>query len=217
MSDATPAPEQDTSGAADTVPAAKLAEALEANRQMSARLAALEEAATKAAADKAKAVRDAEAAERAKAKASGDLLKVTEGLERDLLAAREELAALRVEADGLKAEKAARIEALTASNSERVAKLPEQFRDLVPDGLDADATARHIERVEAIALKAAERPAGGRGGFKPAHQTGQYKWPEAFLREAQRLSPGMKPETFARTKAGKRFATEHNITLPPAA
>lgn len=217
MSDATPAPEQDTSGAADTVPAAKLAEALEANRQMSARLAALEASAAEAEQSKKEAARAAEAAKRAEAKASGDLLKVTEGLEKDLLEAREELAAIRGERDTLKTAHDARIEHLVARNSERVAKLPEQFRDLVPAGLDADATAQHIERIEALALKSTERPAGGRGGFKAAHETGSYKWPEAFVNEAQRRAPGMKPEVFARTKTGKRFAEANNITLPPAA
>jgi hypothetical protein len=59
----------------------------------------------------------------------------------------------------------ARLEALAAENKKRSKELPESLRELVPEGLDPDATAKHIAKLEALGTgKAVEvRGTSGRG------------------------------------------------------
>jgi hypothetical protein len=61
---------------------------------------------------------------------------------------------------------AARVAALTARNAARIAALPEDFRELVPEGLDPDTATAQIEKLEARARKADPKLAqGGAAGI----------------------------------------------------
>lgn len=57
---------------------------------------------------------------------------------------------------------AARSAKLAERNSERVTLLPNHLRDLIPEGIDGDALAAHLDRVERIAGTVNPGPAGGR-------------------------------------------------------
>ena len=82
----------------------------------------------------------------------------------------------------LQARETTRLEALKAKNDTAIEALPEDFRALIPAGLDLDATAAQIERVAMLANTSETLPAGTRrgGGGKPAI-------PEACKAEALRL------------------------------
>jgi len=63
----------------------------------------------------------------------------------------QQMATLAAERDTYAAKERTRVDALAAANVRRVEALPEQFRGIVPAGLDADATAEHIAKIEQIA------------------------------------------------------------------
>lgn len=78
------------------------------------------------------------------------------------------------------ARETARVEALTARNSERIKALPEQLQTLVPEGLDADATATWLDR-------AAQLPAeSARGGFRGTGKTASEEIPQECVEEAKK-------------------------------
>lgn len=68
-----------------------------------------------------------------------------------------------------------RADSLKASNKERLEALPEDLRDLVPDGLSPDATAKQIARLEKRADTDVDgkRPAGARRGGKTSTEIPQ--------------------------------------------
>lgn len=96
--------------------------------------------------------------------------------------AKSEMEKISSELASYKTKEANRIQALQAENAERLRNLPENFRALVPDGLDPDSTRSQIARLESVLGQAT--PSGGipPRGTKPA----QEKIPEAALLEAER-------------------------------
>ena len=90
---------------------------------------------------------------------------------------------LTAELDTYKAREAARVETVTAENAARLERLPENFRALVPSGLDPDAARQQIARLESVLTT--NTPTGGipPRGLK---QT-QEKIPESVIRDAERL------------------------------
>jgi predicted phage gp36 major capsid-like protein len=92
-------------------------------------------------------------------------------------------AQLTAELDTYKAREAARVEAVTAENAARLERLPENFRALVPDGLDPDAARQQIARLESVLTT--NTPTGGipPRTVKPSEE----KIPEQAIREAERL------------------------------
>jgi hypothetical protein len=60
----------------------------------------------------------------------------------------------------LRAEKTARIEALKTSNAERLSALPEEWQEMVPDGLSPDALAGQLSKIEKRLGAEQERPGG---------------------------------------------------------
>lgn len=83
------------------------------------------------------------------------------------------------ELKALKGEKKARIEALTAKNAERLEALPEDWRDLIPEGLTPSAMATQLDKIEKRLVEAEDRPSGGVRGKPPkktdVHIPAQYK------------------------------------------
>lgn len=63
-----------------------------------------------------------------------------------------------------------RLEALTASIEKRVAALPKEYRDLVPPGLDPDATAEQVSKLEALAAQRDGKSGGYTGATRPGNQ-----------------------------------------------
>lgn len=96
--------------------------------------------------------------------------------------ARSEMQKIQDELAAYKTREAERVQRMQAENAQRLQNLPENFRALVPDGLDPDATRSQIERLESVLGQAT--PTGGipPRGTKPA----QDKIPEAALLEAER-------------------------------
>jgi len=210
MSDATPAAEPKTSEApAQNNAAADLARALEANKALRAQV---EEMQRKQAEAESKA---AEAARKEQEQA-GDLLGVIRALEADLAAERSEKATMAERVAAMEQAEAERKAAVKSANEARVAKLPEEYRALVPEGMAPDAVASHLDRIEQIALKGTERPAGGRAPSAPVKPPSK-DWPQAFIDAANKQAPGMRPEVFAKTRTGKRVAERLGLTLPTAA
>ena len=64
--------------------------------------------------------------------------------------------------EALEAAEAARAAALTERNAERLTLLPNHLRDLVPEGLEGDALAAHLDRVEKLAPQVTGGPTGSR-------------------------------------------------------
>jgi hypothetical protein len=87
-------------------------------------------------------------------------------------------AQLTAELDTYKAREAARVEAVTAENAARLERLPENFRALVPDGLDPDAARQQIARLESVLTTNTPTRT-----VKPSEE----KIPEQAIREAERL------------------------------
>lgn len=172
----------------------KLAADLESAR---AEARAAKEAAATAVAEAAriKAEREAEAL-KAREK-DGDILNLYEETKGALTAKEQALAATAAELAELKAEKQARLDAMTAANTERLGKLPEEYRALVPAGLDPETTATQIARVEEVARKATAQPEGGRGGPRTGKETPPEKIPAECIAEAQRY--GMEPAIWFET------------------
>lgn len=172
-------------GSGDTAQpdAVKLAADLAATR---AELEAAKASAATALADAAKLKAAADAAALKQREADGDLLGLYEETKGKLTAQEQALAAATAKLTAHEAREQARVDALTADNTERLGKLPEPMRALVPAGLDAEATAAQLARVEAIADKATEQPAGGRGGPRAPREPSTEKIPEACLAEAAR-------------------------------
>jgi len=79
-----------------------------------------------------------------------------------------ELETLRAEVDGYRTRETARIEALTASNAERVDALPETMKALAPPGLEPDALSNWLSLAEKQSAASQQRPAGTQthGGTK---------------------------------------------------
>lgn len=78
----------------------------------------------------------------------------------------------------------ARIEAVQQRNAARIAALPDDLRDLVPEGLDPDATTAQIERLEARARKA--DPGFAKGGAAAGATQSKPSIPEECKAEALR-------------------------------
>ena len=72
--------------------------------------------------------------------------------------------------EALSGREKARIEALEASNTEALKALPEGLRDLVPEGLDPEATAKQIAAVKLLVKDGDTTP---RGGINPRTQPKQ--------------------------------------------
>lgn len=125
---------------------------------------AAERAARQAAAKEAAELRTArEAAERKAAEEAGKHRELYEGIKPKYEDAISKLTAYE-------AREAERIARATERNAARTAALPEPLRALVPEGLDPDATAAQIERLEGLARQQTY-PAGsgagaGAGGAK---------------------------------------------------
>lgn len=171
-----PAPEQPEGGAPAPAPApaaddltAKLTAAEQRAAKLEERLAAIE-------AEKAQAAKEAE---EAAAREAGKLDELYQGTkaERDALAAKLEK---------LEAREAARIERLEAANAAALEALPEQYRSLVPDGLDAEAKAAQIAAVRAALADSPTFPAGTTGGTRPKTDLNV---PPDVKAEAARLAP----------------------------
>lgn len=97
-------------------------------------------------------LRDADAARAAAEKAAEDAEAVKRGEAEKLLAARDqELAAAKERLAAFEARETARVQALEKANAERVKALPAAFADLLPAGLDADAAAAFLGKLEAAA------------------------------------------------------------------
>ena len=103
------------------------------------------------------------------------------------------LAAATQKLDALTARETARLERVKAANAERVEALPENLRALIPDGLDLDAQAAQLARVEALATEPTF-PAGTRRGSGKAPAL---VIPEACKAEAERH--GKDPEQWFKT------------------
>ena len=83
---------------------------------------------------------------------------------------------------GYEERETARRQRIEASNTERLKSLPENFRALVPSGLDPDSTAEQISRLENVLTQ--NTPTGG---LPPRPRpTAQDTIPEQCLREAER-------------------------------
>ena len=98
-------------------------------------------------------------------------------------AAQEQLENTQQQLSGYQERETARQERIQASNTERLKKLPETFRALVPPGLDVDATAEHLARLENVITQ--NTPTGGippRSG-PPSVET----IPQACILEAERF------------------------------
>lgn len=172
--------ETTTTASAEAAPKTVPLKALEAERaKYRARIEALESAAAeRATAD------EAAAAEAAKKRGEYEAL-YTES-ETKLAAATQKL-------DALTARETARLERVKAANAERVEALPENLRALIPDGLDLDAQAAQLARVEALATEPTF-PAGTRRGSGKAPAL---VIPEACKAEAERH--GKDPEQWFKT------------------
>jgi hypothetical protein len=96
---------------------------------------------------------------------------------------REQMAALRKDFEALSAKEQARQEALTAANEKALKTIPESHRGLIPAGLDPEAMASQIARVQA--LVAGSGPDGGVISKAPKPSTETI--PEEARREADRL------------------------------
>ena len=86
----------------------------------------------------------AEVAEREKLAAQGEYKTLAEQADERAKKAEEELA-------GFRTRETARLETVAKSNKARLEALPEQFRVLVPEGLDADAVAVQLAKIEPLA------------------------------------------------------------------
>jgi len=75
------------------------------------------------------------------------------------------------ELKALKGEKKARVEALTAKNTERLDALDDDWRDLIPEGLSPSALSKQLDKIEARMVAAEDRPAGGILGKPPKKAT----------------------------------------------
>ena len=97
-------------------------------------------------------------------------------------ATQEQLENTQQQLSGYQERESARQERIQASNTERLKALPETFRALVPPGLDVDATAEHLARLENVINQ--NTPTGGmppRSG-PPSVDT----IPEQCIKEAER-------------------------------
>ena len=92
------------------------------------------------------------AAEQLAAEKRGEFKQLWEASQEELLSIREQLLSHETR-------DAARAERLTAANVERLQALPETFRALVPAGLDAEATAEHLAKLESVLSQ--NTPTGG--------------------------------------------------------
>lgn len=129
-----PAPEPER-----TVPISALQEARAAKQALAAELAEL------------KAAQEAAAQKRAEEQGEFQALyeKVTPELE-----------TLRAEVETFRTRETARVEALTASNTERIEALPETMKALAPPGLEPDALSNWLSLAERQATTTQQRPAG---------------------------------------------------------
>lgn len=115
------------------------------------------------------------------------------------------LQAQAAELDTLRAEKTTRIEALKASNAERLAKLPEDWRDLADPEADPSKLARQLTRLEKRAGVAETRPAGAPQSKPP--KKGSEHIPERYRQEVATMAArfGLKPETYWRIRMKPRL------------
>jgi hypothetical protein len=122
-----------------------------------------------------------DAAEEARRAESGQFKELYEAL-------KAERATDLAELKALKAEKKPRVEAMTAQNTERLEALPEEWRELIPDGLTPSAMARQLDKIEKRLVASEDRPAGGVRSTPPKrredHIPAQYK--DQCDREAKR-------------------------------
>lgn len=92
----------------------------------------------------------------------GDILSVLEQERAEKAALAERLQSTEAEATKYREREAARVAAVEKANKDAMANLPEEWRALVPEGLDPDAAKVQIERVIKLAADSTERPTGGR-------------------------------------------------------
>lgn len=157
-------------GAGDQTPATVSKEAhdaalreLEALREQTATLAAsIEEGKRKAAED-----------ERKRREADGDILPLYEQTKADLTNLKQAKADLEAKVTEYEKREAARTKALDDSNKARTKALPEDIRDLIPEGLSGEVLANHLAALESRVAQADSKIAvGGRvGGGKKVSDT----------------------------------------------
>lgn len=161
--DAPPAAEDEKTEADTTPPGDRRAAALEAElkrtREINRKLK-----------EEAKARAEAEAAKRGEFEA----LWKTEKEEREKAAAK---------LSALEEREAKRMEAISAANKAALKALPDDFRALVPEGLDPETTAAQIARVQGLVGRAG--PDGG--VVVKAPKPTDEKIPDAVKKEAERL------------------------------
>lgn len=130
-----------------------------------------------------------DAAEEARRAESGQFKELYEAL-------KAERASDLAELKALKGEKKARAEAMTAQNTERLEALPEEWRELIPDGLTPSAMSRQLDKIEKRLVASEDRPAGGVRSTPPKrredHIPAQYK--DQCDREAKRY--GLPPKRY---------------------
>ena len=132
---------------------------------------------------KRQAATDELAALKATARATADAERAANGEASALLAERDaELAAALEQIAVHDKATAARTARLAKDNKTRTAKLPEAWRALVPDGLDAEATARHLTRIEGMTGEDGA-PVGTRSRAPTRKEP---KIPQACIEEAAR-------------------------------
>lgn len=185
----TPSPDQAPEPTEErTVPLSSLKAERDKRQALEARLKAIEEA-------------NAEA-ERKRAE--------EEGRYRDLY---EDLKAKHDEQAGtlstLQERETARIEALQTSNADRILNLADNLRDLVPPGLDPEATAAHLDRLEKLDTTPPPpgMPPGGRTNGAPANARelppDVATWVESSAPHLKGLSPATVIKHFNKYGPGK--------------
>ena len=103
----------------------------------------------------------------------------------------------------------ARLERVAATNDTLLSELPDEFKDLVPEGLDADATSSQLRRLAKLANKSDDRPRGTRTG---GGKKGSIKYPAASKAYAEKheMSPEDGHRSWLRSRAGKEWSARND-------
>lgn len=125
--------------------------------------------------------------------------------------AKTELEKAREELESYRTRESERIEGIKSANADRIANLPAEFRELVPDGLDPETTSTHLDRLERIANAAPAKPQtfppGGRAsgqGADPEELTPEVQaWVESDAQHLRGVSPRVVRMHFNKFGPGK--------------